>query len=94
MGLKLGQSLDVHSISLCSIFTKTEVTEHAGEEVEQGEHFSVACGSANIWLFLRKLGIALSQDPAIRFLGIYTNDAPPPPAPAPYHKDSLSQLCS
>jgi len=73
----------------------TQVTAHAGEDVEQGEHSSIAGGSANlynqplrklIWLFLRKLGIVVPEDPTIPLLGIYTNDAPPS------HKDMCSPL--
>jgi hypothetical protein len=31
----------------------------------------------SIWLFLRKLEIGLSEDPAMLLLGIYPKDAPP-----------------
>ena len=30
----------------------------------------------SVWLFLRKLDIVLSEDPAIPLLGIYPEDAP------------------
>jgi hypothetical protein len=48
--------------------------------VEEGEHSSTAAGSADLfnyrnqWQFLRKMGIALPQDPAILFLGIYPKE--------------------
>ena len=46
----------------------------------------------SVWQFLRKLGINVSQDPAIPLLGIYPNDA------HSYHKDicstvSITALC-
>jgi hypothetical protein len=40
----------------------------------------------SIWRFLKKLGIALSQDPAIPLLGIYPKDDPSS------HKDSYSMF--
>ena len=49
---------------------------YAGEDVEKGEHFSTAGGSANsysqsVCQLIKKMGISLPQDPAIPFLGIY-----------------------
>jgi hypothetical protein len=38
------------------------------------------------WQFLRKLDIALPEDPAIPFLGIYPKDAPT------YNKDMFSSM--
>ena len=40
----------------------------------------------SIWKFLRKLGIVLSQDPAIPLLSIYPKDAPSS------HKDTCSTM--
>jgi hypothetical protein len=39
-----------------------------------------------IWRFLRKLEIALSEDPSIALLGIYPKDV------SPYHKDKCSSM--
>ena len=55
---------------------KTQVTAHAGEDVEQGEHSSIAGGSANLYNhsgntfegFLSKFRIVLTQDSAITLL--------------------------
>jgi hypothetical protein len=58
------------------------VTAHAGKDVEKEEHSSIAGGMASwphwksFWMFLRKLGIVLPEDPAIPLLGIYPEDAP------------------
>jgi hypothetical protein len=60
------------------------VTADAGEDVEKEEHFSIAGGIASwynplwksLWQFLRKLDIVLPEEPAIPFLGIYSEDAP------------------
>jgi hypothetical protein len=56
---------------------KPQVTVHAGKDVEQGEHSSIAGGRASFYShfgnqFLRKFGNDLLQDPAIPLLGIYT----------------------
>jgi hypothetical protein len=66
-------------------------TEHADENVEQAEHSSIANGSANLYNqsgnqagSFSEMRIALPQNPAVPFLGIYTKDAPP------YHKGTCS----
>lgn len=65
--------------------SKTQDIAHAGGDVEQGAHSSIAGGSANLYnhfghqlgIFLRKLGIVLPQDPAIPLLDLHPKDAPP-----------------
>jgi hypothetical protein len=59
------------------------VPEDAGEDVEKEEHSSIVGGIANcyhhrksVWWFLRKLDIALPEDPDIPLLGMYPKDAP------------------
>jgi hypothetical protein len=59
---------------------KTQMTAHAGEDVENRAHFSTTGGSAIIYnysenqflWFLLKLGIVLLQNPAIPLLGIHS----------------------
>jgi hypothetical protein len=58
------------------------VTADAGKDVEKEVHSSIAGEIASwynplcksVWQFLRKLDIALPEDPAIPFLGIYLED--------------------
>jgi hypothetical protein len=53
--------------------------KNSGKEVEKEEHFSIASWHnhwKSVWQFLRKLDIALPEDPAIPLLGIYPEDAP------------------
>jgi hypothetical protein len=61
------------------------VIAHAFKEVETGEHYFIGGGIANwyiyfeksiSWWLLRKLVIALPQNPATPPLGIYPKDAP------------------
>jgi hypothetical protein len=59
------------------------VTAEADEDVEKEEHFSIAGGIASLYnhsgshlAFPRKLGLALSEDPAIPLLGIYPEEVP------------------
>jgi hypothetical protein len=51
---------------------------HAGEDVEQGEQFSIAAGSENLYNhFSNQFGsssVNLSSDPVIPFLDIYPID--------------------
>ena len=62
---------------------KIQITTHAGEDVEQGEHSSTDGGSANLYNCFgsqcggssEKLGINLAQDPAILLLSIYPKEA-------------------
>jgi hypothetical protein len=62
--------------------------------VGQGEHSSIAGGSANMYshsgnlviFFFRKPGIFLPQDSAITLLGIYTKIVPL------YHKDTCPTI--
>ena len=56
---------------------KTQEKAVAGEDVEKEEHSSLLVGlqagttTLEVWLFLRKLGMTLLQDPAVPLLGIY-----------------------
>ena len=59
------------------------MTADAGEDVEKEKHSSTAGGIKlvqplwkSVWRFLRKLDIALPEDPAIPLLGIYPEDVP------------------
>jgi hypothetical protein len=63
--------------------------------VQQGEHASIAGGTANLYNRFRnqftisqkkKMGIILPQDLDIPFLGVYPKDAPPP------HRDTCSTM--
>ena len=61
--------------------------------MEQGEHSSIAGGSANLYNHFEnqfggfsEQGIVLPQEPAIPLLGIYPEDAPPS------HKDTCSTM--
>jgi hypothetical protein len=68
------------------------VSAHAGEDVEKGDHSSMAGGIANrdnwksMWWFLRKLEKVLWKFSAIWLLDIY------PKHVLPYHKDTCSNM--
>ncbi|EGV97061.1 hypothetical protein I79_013255 [Cricetulus griseus] len=59
------------------------MTAHDGEDVEKGEHSSIAGGSANLYThcgnqygdFFRKLRINLPQNSALPLWGIYPKKA-------------------
>jgi len=62
-----------------------------GEDIKKGEDCWWDCKLArlfwkSVWRFLRKLNIALPEDPAISLLGIYPKDAPT------YNKDTCSTM--
>jgi hypothetical protein len=87
--MKIKPSLRVHvtPIRMDKIKNKTtQVIAHAGNEVKQGEHFFIACGSANLYnhfgnqygSFLEN-GIVLPQDQAIPLLGICPKVIPTAP---------------
>jgi hypothetical protein len=62
---------------------------YAGKNVEKEENSSVVGGIAlwkSVWWFLRKLDMALPENPAIPLLGVYPNDAPK------YNKDTYSVM--
>ena len=60
------------------------MTDHDDKNVEQGEHSFIAGGSVNLYShfgnqydgFSKKLGIGITQDPAITLRGIYPKDIP------------------
>lgn len=60
------------------------MTAHAGEDVEQGEHSSIAGQCVNLYNhfgnqfggFSKKIRIVLPQDSAVPFLGTCPNNVP------------------
>jgi hypothetical protein len=64
--------------------SKTQVTLHSGEGVNQVEHSSIPGGSTNLYnyfgnqfgSFSENLGIVLPQDSDIPFMGIYSKETP------------------
>jgi len=82
-----------HLIPIRMAQIKTQVTTHAGKDVEKKTLFHcwwdcklVQPLWKSIWRFLRKLETVLPEDPAILLLDIYPKDAPP------YHKNTCSTM--
>jgi hypothetical protein len=92
--MKIKMTLRFHLTPSEWLISETQATAHTGEDVERGEHPLYCWWDCklrqplwkSIWQFLRKLGIALSQDPTIPLLGIYPKNAPL------YHKDTHSTM--
>ena len=70
-----------------------QVTDYAGEDVDQGEHSFIADGSSTctatlkkIWQFLRELRTHLPQDPSVPLVGTYPKDT------RVYHEDTCSNI--
>ena len=93
--MQLKTTLRFHPDTLLEwLRSKTQVTAHAGEDVEQEEHSSIVGGVQTYTTTLKinleithKLGIVLPQDTTIPFLGVYPKYTPP-------YTGILAQLCS
>jgi hypothetical protein len=48
MGIQIKTTLKFHLTPVRMAKVKTKATAHAGEDVEQGEHSTIADGSANV----------------------------------------------
>lgn len=73
--------------------SKDQEIASAGEDMEPGEHSSIARRSADLnnhhlAVFFRKLGVVLPQDPVRPLLCICPKD------PLPYRTRTLNPLCS
>ena len=86
--------MHVYRVSVMPANAVTQVTAHAGEDVEKGEQSSIVGGSTNCTVTLeinmvvsqKKLGINIPQDPAIPLLGICPKNT------LPHHLDTCTTM--